>query len=73
MKTMEDQQQLDKFLAEASDEELSHALIEYKEMRNNLWTPGHITSYMRNRYELNDEYTRIISILENTLEIRKLS
>lgn len=41
--------------------------------RNDLWTPGHITSYLRNRYELNDAYTEMITRLDVKIDSKLAS
>lgn len=72
MKTLDDIRAQALWLDTAPLEELTTALEELKQIREDLWTPGHITSYMRNRYDLNDEYTRLISQLETCIALRSV-
>lgn len=60
-------------VASATLEQLVSLKDEAVTKRDELWTPGHINSYLRNRYEVNDAYTVLITRLEAEIDRRLAS
>jgi hypothetical protein len=51
--------EFDAWLAESpSEDELRDAYVALESRRSDLWTPGHIDSFRRDRYELDSRYIR---------------
>lgn len=60
--------ELDTWLAQdPSEDDLRTAYLDLEARRADLWTPGHIDSFRRDRYELDSRYIRALLRIKQAL------